>query len=462
MPVPTKPNEQRLRRDSDFTWEQFAKDCLLNKYVLVVGNEAVLNRNVNPEAEGDSMKLLLGLSIQELAQSSNVVDKEEELHRASVCKSFNDLFKLNYSKDAVKEAVLNAIRYNDFYPQFATEIEPSLMQLLETRCFRVVITTAIDPYIEIAMEKVWGEEGFDVIQIENAQQSFKQVTFDEFGVSRPVLCYVFGKADPNHPNSRFVLSENDAMEKISTWFKKYETNKFLDYVKNFQLLSVGSKFDDWMFRFFWYLLRGEFGNASGGQQVAVEIKKDDNRLADYLKQEKVKVFPDARLFMQEAIAKIKAATDIRLLPRRENGVFISYAHEDRYIALPLFERLHAAGVNVWIDEEKLESGAEYEKRIRNAINNCKVFLPILSSQVKDDLVAKNQRWYQNEWQWAQTRYGEEATINGQARFKIVPVVVGDYRYSEHYHQQLPACITGATAFETAKDNIEHLIRLINA
>lgn len=358
--------------------------------------------------------------------------------------------------------MLNAIGDNNFYPQFDVEIEPSLMQLLETRCFRVVITTAIDPYLEIAMEKVWGKGGFDVIQIENAQQSFKQVTFDEFGVSRPVLCYGFGKADPTHPNSRFVLSENDAMEKISTWFKKYETNKFLDYVKNFQLLSVGSKFDDWMFRFFWYLLRGEFGNASGGQQVAVEIKKDDNRLADYLKQEKVKVFPDARLFMQEAIAKIKAATDIRLLPRRENGVFISYAHEDRYIALPLFERLHAAGINVWIDEEKLEYGAEYEKRIRNAINNCKVFLPILSSQVKDDLVAKNQRWYQSEWQWKQSRHDEETNVIGHTQFKVVPVVVGDYRYSENYHQQLPDRIKGATAFETAKDNIEHLIQLINA
>ena len=252
------------------------------------------------------------------------------------------------------------------------------------------------------------------------------------------------------------------MEKISTWFKKYETNKFLDYVKNFQLLSVGPKFDDWMFRFFWYLLRGEFGNASGGQQVAVEIKKDDKNLADYLKQEKVKVFPDARLFMQEAIAKIKAATDICLLPRRENGVFVSYAHEDRYIALPLFERLHAAGVNVWIDEEKLEGGAEYEKRIRNAINNCKVFLPILSSQVRDDLVAKNQRWYQNEWQWTQSRHDVEANVNGQTQFKVVPVVVGDYRFNEHYHQQLPSCITGATAFETAKSNIENLIRLINA
>ena len=456
MPVPTKPNEQRIRRDSDFTWEQFAKDCLLNKYVLVVGNEAILNRNVNPEAEGDSLKLLLGLTIQELAQSNTIPD-----NRLDICTSFNDLLKLHYSKDSIKEAVLNAIGDNNFYPQFDAEIEPVLMQLLETRCFRVVITTAIDPYLEIAMERVWGKGGFDVIQIENAQQSFKQVSFDEFGVSKPVLCYVFGKADPNRPNSRFVLSENDAMEKISTWFKKYETNKFLDYVKNFQLLSVGPKFDDWMFRFFWYLLRGEFGNASGGQQVAVEIKKDDNSLANYLIQEKVKVFPDARLFMQEAIAKINAVADINLLPRQGNGVFISYAHEDRYIALPLFERLHAAGINVWIDEEKLEGGAEYEKRIRNAINNCKVFLPILSSQVKDDLVAKNQRWYQSEWQWAQSRHDEEVNINGQAQFKVIPVAIGDYRYNESYHLQLPACITGVTAFETAKNNIEHLIRLIN-
>ena len=459
MPVPTKPNEQRLRRDSDFTWEQFAKDCLLNKYVLVVGNETVLNRNVNPEAEGDSLKLLLGLTIQELAQMNAIPD-----NRLGGCHSFNDLFKLNYSKDAVKEAVLNAIRDNDFYPCFDDEIEPSLMQLLETRCFRVVITTAIDPYLEIAMEKVWGKGGFDVVQIENAQQSFKQVSFDEFGVSRPVLCYVFGKADPERPNGRFVLSENDAMEKISTWFKKYDSNKFLDYVKKFQLISVGAKFDDWMFRFFWYLLRGEFGNASSGQQVAVEIKKDDGNLAKYLMQEKVKVFPDARMFMREAIEKIKAATDSSLLPRRENGVFISYAHEDRYIALPLFERFRAAGINAWLDEDKLECGAEYEKRIRNAINSCKVFMPVLSSQVKEDLVAQTVRWYQKEWQMAQSRRDDETGVDGegQARFKVIPVVVGDYRFNEDYHQQLPSCITSATAFETAKDHIEHLIRLINA
>ncbi len=57
----TKPNEQRKRLDADFTWEQFAKDCVLNKYALVVGPEAILNRDVYPEAEGNSKKLLFDL-----------------------------------------------------------------------------------------------------------------------------------------------------------------------------------------------------------------------------------------------------------------------------------------------------------------------------------------------------------------------------------------------------------------
>lgn len=438
----------------------------MNRYVLVVGNEAVLNRNINPEAEGDSRKLLLSLAIQELAQSSTMLDRDEELRRASVCKRFNDLFRLNYSRDAIKEAVLNAIRDNDFYPQFDEEIEPTLMQLLGTRCFRIVVTTAIDPYVEIAMEKVWGKGGFDIIQIENAQQSFKQISYDEFGVIRPVLCYVFGKADPSHPQGKFVLSENDAMDKISTWFKKYDGNKFLDYLKKFQLLSVGCQFDDWMFRFFWFLLNGEVGSNNAGKQVAVEIKQDDIKLANYLTQEKIKLFPGARLFMQEAQKRIIEEGDINKFPRQENGVFISYAHEDRYIALPLFERLHTAGINVWLDEEKLEYGAEYEKRIRNAINSCKVFMPILSTQVRGDLECGNigQRWYHQEWRWAQDRRDDETSIDGNAHrsFKVVPLVVGDYSFNKEYHQQLPSCIVGATAFEAAKDKIENLIEIINA
>lgn len=135
MPVPTKPNEKRTRRDGDFTWEQFAKDCLLNRYVLVVGSEVLLNRNVNPEAEGNSQNLLLELSVRELSQANQMLNMDEELRRTSVCKCFNDLFKLNYSKDAIKESVLGAISNNDFNPQFDDEIEPSLMKLFRKTLF---------------------------------------------------------------------------------------------------------------------------------------------------------------------------------------------------------------------------------------------------------------------------------------------------------------------------------------
>ena len=460
MPIPTKPNEQRIRFDNDFTWEQFAKDCVLNKYALVVGPEAILNLEIG----GNSKKLLFDLTLQHKAAmgAREGCEDDEYQYLKRRVKNFTELVR-EYNYHSVREWVLDTVKGNDFWPEFNKEIEPSLMHLLQTRCFRVVLSTAIDPYLEIAMEKVWGKGGFDIIQIENAQQSFKQVTFDEFGVTRPTLCYVFGKVDTKKSLSenKFVLSENDAMEKVSSWFENQKNNSFLKFVRNYRLFSVGCQFDDWMFRFFWFLLRGRVSTEADGQ-VAVEIKNDDN-LKQYLEHEKVKVFANARSFMKDAINHITNATDINLLPRQENGVFISYAHEDRYIALPLFERLHAAGINVWLDEEKLESGAEYERRIQNAINSCKVFMPILSSQVKSDLESDNmeERWYPKEWAWAQQRYIEEKNINDKTLFKTIPVVIGDYRFGETYHQQLPSCITAASAFETAKDNIEHLIRLIN-
>ena len=465
MPIRTKPNSSPFQPYGDFTWPQFAKDCLLNKYVLVVGSEVVLNYGVNPEARGDSSHLLFDLTLQQLAETSPDGDKDKEYERLrGLYHSFPDLLRNHgFDRVKVKEATLDAVRNTDFRPCFQEEFEPSLLELLATKCFRIVLTTTIDPYLEIAMEQVWGKGGFDVIQFENAQRSFKSSSFDEFGVIRPLLCYVFGKVNPRQTSSenRFVLSENDAMERISAWFENNKSNNFLKYIRDYRILSVGSQFDDWMFRFFWFLLRGKFNTEADGQ-VAVEVKDDDN-LRRYLEEEKVKVFADARRFMQEAITMIKREADVDGLPRRDKGVFISYAHEDRYIALTLFERLCAAGLNVWLDEV-LDGGDVYEKRIRNAIRSCKVFIPILSTLVRSDLesgVFQN-RWYHKEWVWTQERLDNEAIReDGPAELRVIPIVVGDYHVGGSYHQLLPECMASVTAFDTSKKSIEELIRIIN-
>ena len=258
-----------------------------------------------------------------------------------------------------------------------------------------------------------------------------------------------------------MLSENDAMERITNCFDAHKNNSFLRYVRNFRLVSIGCQFDDWMFRFFWYLLRGKVSSEADGQ-VAVEIK-NDNKLKNYLEQEKVKIFPNARVFMNDATAYIKNATNVNLLPRKGDGVFISYAHEDFNFAMLLFKNLHSRGVNVWIEEAKIEGGDVFEPHISDAMKNCKVFIPVLSSQVKNDLLSNNikNRWYFKEWELAGDRYKEEKNINKRATFKVIPIVIGDYRFKETYHQQLPICITEADVFEAVKENLEHLISIIN-
>ena len=155
MPVTTKPNEQRNRGQLDFTWEQFAKDCVNNRYALVIGGEAVLNRNVNPEAEGNSLKLLFDLTLRQMATKEEF-NEHKYLELKNEYQNFTELIR-DRNNETVKDYVLKALRNNDFLPLFDEEIEPSLMQLLQTRCFRIVLSTTIDPYVEIAMEKVWGK-----------------------------------------------------------------------------------------------------------------------------------------------------------------------------------------------------------------------------------------------------------------------------------------------------------------
>lgn len=490
MHTDSKPNEPHSRNEDDFAWERFAKNCLLNKYALVVGSEAILDQKIYPETKGNSTQLIFHKTLFKIA-TSNIeeehADNSQTILDNEILDEYNRLKKRykNYSHlgrryNDIKEQVINATRQlMSDKNSLINSIEPSLRQLLKTRCFRIVITTAIDPFLELAMEEVWGENGFDVIQVETAKSTFKLVTYEEFNVNRPVLCYMFGKIDPklSDEENSFVLSENDAIKKIAKWFDAADSNAFLKYIRNYSLCSVGPQFNDWMFRFFWYLLRGEIGKNSGNKQVAVENEHEDSSLVSYLEMEKVKVFPDAREFMASAVKQINEAVISLREPRKDQGVFISYSHRDRYIAMPLFERLRSESIPVWIDDEELDDGDEFKDRITNAIETCKIFLPILSTTIRKQISEnkiKDQWYYKNEWCLIEERYNEEKKKQEESRklengipqklsFKTIPFIVGDYNYTKEYHQSLPNCIKNASIKDPqvlAKGRIDHLIEII--
>lgn len=60
-------------------------------------------------------------------------------------------------------------------------------------------------------------------------------------------------------------------------------------------------------------------------------------------------------------------------------VFLSYAREDIYTALRLFNDLRQAGIDVWIDKEHLLPGQNWKTTIRRAIRESRFFLALLSN-----------------------------------------------------------------------------------
>ena len=150
-------------------------------------------------------------------------------------------------------------------------------------------------------------------------------------------------------------------------------------------------------------------------------------------------------------------------PLHQDGdIFISYAHEDWVEATKLYQLLKEKGCNVWLDDARLGcdgKGTAFDSRIRKAINQCNIFIPILSDQTRRDLEALpckvadidfseaqgDARYYMKEWHYAQ-----ECKDNGHS-FEVIPFTLGGYECGKNvYHVKVPPVISGATQF-SAKD-----------
>ena len=64
--------------------------------------------------------------------------------------------------------------------------------------------------------------------------------------------------------------------------------------------------------------------------------------------------------------------------KRRLGVFLCHAHTDREIVHKLYDRLVKAGIQVWLDVERLQPGQDWEREIRKAILESQVVIVCLS------------------------------------------------------------------------------------
>ena len=350
-------------------------------------------------------------------------------------KSFTDIFR----GTALDEIDPIYSLLTDGYEFALDEISPELTELLRTKLFKFVLTTTIDGYLETLMRDIWGDE-LRVVNIEDANSLTDfQTALENSRVNKyvqPTLFYVFGKVvEGKLKPRRFVETDSDAIKIIEKWMRM-DSGKdlIIPFLKKKHILSLGCKYDDWYFRFFWYILTRGFGEEDRtGNPLTVDnlamvfdSNESDQKLKEYLSRVGVCIHEDVWEFMKH-IYSLLTSTDTEspfrqmvMAKRRENGIFISYKSCDVLAASELFCRLtHEKGLNVWFDNVRLNGGDDYNKTIHEAISKSKIFIPILSPAVKAD-IDKNgadiDTYYSQEWR-------EAAQVQGMV---ILPVAIDGY------------------------------------
>lgn len=196
------------------------------------------------------------------------------------------------------------------------DVSEELQGLLRTKLFKIVIVTTFDSYLEILMRDIWDSRlrvvnVWDITSLSsfyNLLAEYKEVK----DYNEPTLIYAFGKCEEKE-GCFYARKDFEYIQTIERWleFDKHK-NLMMQFILSKRLLSLGCKFDDWYFRFFWYILRREEMKQREGD-IAIAFDRDDRsdmNLENYLKNSRAITQTElsAREFMRQ-ITKVLTSTD---------------------------------------------------------------------------------------------------------------------------------------------------------
>jgi len=103
----------------------------------------------------------------------------------------------------------------------------------------------------------------------------------------------------------------------------------------------------------------------------------------------------------------------------KNAVFLSYAAQDAEAAQRLCMTLSAASIEVWFDQSELRGGDAWDQKIRREIQDCALFIPIISANTQ----ARLEGYFRREWKLAAARTHDMA----DDKPFLVPVLIDGTR-----------------------------------
>lgn len=381
----------------DDAWEDLLNYIEEKRVIPIIGPELL---KVDTE---NGPRLLLEWLAEKLAARLNV-----DLALLPRPLSLNDVVCAYLGNRGRREEAYTRLRTIMREAAFAAPLP--LRQLAQITDFNLYITTTFDPLMEQAIntERFGGSPNTEVVAYAPNRVADLSVARDD--LTRPTVYHLLGRLSAS---PTYVISDEDMLEFICALQSEHLTpEKLFHALEHNHLLIIGSDFSNWLARLFLRMTKRRrlSDPRDVGEILADSHTMRDARLVSFLQQVSVRtrLFSGAEEFVAELHRRWMArnrgaapsggsAAPVRILPPArempENAVFISYAREDLPAVQKLKSALDAAGINTWFDMDRLESGDDYDRKIRGNISRCSFFLPIISATTQ----RRHEGYFRREW-----------------------------------------------------------------
>lgn len=302
-----------------------------------------------------------------------------------------------------------------------------LLKLATIQPLRLFLTTTADSCLTTALNSP-----ADHIFAYAPNSRLRDIPRDYARSPERVIFHLFGKIS-GIPDS--ALIDEETLEFI---WKLHEESlsgrlaNFFDELRTKRLLLIGNAHPDWLARFFVRLARRErlYSGNDAREFVADAAVVSDVHLRDFLENfsPQTKSFGVASPidFVDQLAARWdafpdKPGTDLDEVPAaaaKPPAVFVSYASQDRAAVERLQAGLGEAGLDVWFDRDRLESGDPWWRVIDQNIVGCDVFVAVISANTNK----REEGVFIREWNRALERLNDMDKTT--ARF-IHPVIIDD-------------------------------------
>ena len=401
--------------DYDSFWDELLTYVEAHSVIPVVGPELVL---VDHDGRREPYYQLLA---RELATRLKVGDPGQAATLDQVVGAY--LAKPGSRRQSVYREL------GDIAGKLSVEIPEPLLQLASIRDLNLYVSFSTDNLLAQAINAARFSG-----RAETRELSFNPSEAGDLPDGARDVPLVYGLFGRISVLPKYVVAEEDELEWVTALqIPEKRPERLFDELGRNHLLYLGCRFPDWLTRFILRTTKNcKLSAERGFSEYLVDADAQANTpLVAFLTNfsHETQVLPlDPFDFVAELAERwherqgsdaAAKAPEPGPMPETmpPGSLFISYASEDRPAALRLAAELQAAGLPVWLDRQQLDWGSDYTARIRLAIQQCSLFVPLLSRTAE-----KRTGFFRKEWAWASER---NLDFTGSSLSFLCPLVIDD-------------------------------------